>query len=645
MNWLVPAFTVAAVLVALALRDRAGRWLKPALKALGVTARRRFAGFLLVGALGLALNAVFTLTTRWPVPGIHDEFSYLLAADTFAQGRLTNPPHPMWEHLESMHILVQPTYASKYPPAQGMILAAGQVLCGKPIVGAWLANALACMAVYWALLAWLPGRWALLGGILSAMHPLVLEWGQCFWGGAAAMMGGALVFGAYRRITRCRSAALRAAASDSDQAKPPANETIISPVNQAAGHRPALQPTGINPHPCDSLAMGVGLVILANSRPFEGFVFGVLIALALGLWLLRGRDAALRRPADGPAGRPYHLIMKLALPTAGVLAAGGLWMGCYNYRVTGDPMRFPYSEHEATYSMTPLFVWQQAKPEPEYRHKPLRDFWTGWALDFHQRQQSLQGWAFDCARKLWTFSKAYLWQLALLPALLIALRHAITPHPASGHPLHSSDEGRGKGEGCCPHDATCSNTAASPSTRKERFCVLLIAGYLLLLLQLSWPLQPHYAAPWFAVFLLLLLQGLRRLAVGSRGWKQASPLAAFGPGIALGLIAGCLVSPLFFWQAHARSSEGNFQRAAMIQQLKSQGGAHLVIVRYADDHSPHDEWVYNDADIPESPVVWARDLGEAKNRRLLEHFERRKAWLLEPDRKPRELKPYLPATP
>ncbi len=105
-----------------------------------------------------------------PLPTIQDEFSYLLAADTYSSGRLANPAHPMWQHFETVHELMQPVYASKYPPLQGLVLAFGQKFFGDPWVGVFLTTGLMCAMICWMLQAWVGSSLAFLGGLLFALH-------------------------------------------------------------------------------------------------------------------------------------------------------------------------------------------------------------------------------------------------------------------------------------------------------------------------------------------------------------------------------------------------------------------------------------------------------------------------------------------
>lgn len=319
-------------------------------------AQSRAKAVALTFALALGLSTGLSLV-RWPVPRVQDEFSYLLAAETFAAGRLTNPTHPLWPHFETEHVLQRPTYTSKYPPMQALSLALGIVLTGEPVVGVWLGVAAACAAMCWMLYAFVPPRWALLGGVLAATHPGVLGWwAQGFWGGQMAMLGGALLFGGVGRIV-------------------------------GAGARPLAR---------DAVLMALGLAVLANSRPYEGLVASLPAAAALAVGLL-----GPRRPSIGTS------LRNVVAPACVVLTLASAGMMEHNRAVTGHALRMPYQAHNDQYGATPLFLWQDDPPEKEYRDRKLRDFYAGWERSLAERQTGAYGVAKFALHKVGVWNGFY----------------------------------------------------------------------------------------------------------------------------------------------------------------------------------------------------------------------------------------------
>jgi hypothetical protein len=547
---IIEAMVIAVVLTFLLLRPRrASTWLRAAERGLGRIGRRQGLAVALIGLLALAGSATLSLVGHVTKPRVHDEFSYLLAADTFAHGRLSNPTHPLWVHFESIHILQQPTYASKYPPAQGLMLAAGQVIGGHPIVGVWMSTALACAAVSWMLFAWLPPRWAILGSLLAALHPgILLQWGQCYWGGTVAMMGGALVFGALRRIVS----------------------------------RPRVR---------DAVLLGVGLAVLANSRPYEGLVASLPVAVVLLAWMLGKK---------GPAAQVS--ITRIGLPVVTILALTAGAMGFYNWRVTGAALRLPYLVHEATYGMAPFFLWQQPRPEPMYRHEIVRNHHVRARVHYMQ-QQSVWGLAkasLQKAKDLWKFYQGSYraWLVLTVPLVLL------------------------------------------PWVLRDRWArfALLTCGVLLAGLAVETWVMPHYAAPIAGLVCVLALQALRHLRVWRWYGRPTGRCAVW----TIVVIAVASFIMAFAQQMQKKSSGWGSERARILAQLKEDGRRHLVIVRYGSLHSSLNEWVYNEANIDGAQVVWARDLGTIQNRKLLEWFKDRVVWLAEvgQDHSPLELVPY-----
>jgi hypothetical protein len=384
--------------------------------------------------------------------------------------------------------------------------------------------------------------------LLPAMRFGVFSyWDNSYWGGAAAAIGGALVLGSLPRIARrCRVR--------------------------------------------DTLILGTGIAILANTRPYEGLILSLSAAVTLLLWI-RARKGDVNR---------HMLMYRFVAPAIFLLGLVATSMGYYFARVTSDPFRMPEQANRDSYAIATLFYWQSPNPQPTYRHKVMFDFYNSLEFSQYLRSHSLRGFVEQTSIKI-----ARIWGFYIGPAFTFSFLF-----------LHRMVR-----------------------SRRMRWLLAIgavsFAGSAVVIF-----FNIHYVAPITAVILAIILQGMRHL----RAWSfHEQPTGLF---LARSAVVICvLMMPLETRVLAAQPQAGTLaamgrERAALLTQLKAIPGRHLVLVRYDTNHDPRIEWVYNEANIDASRIVWARDMGAAGNREIIQYYQDRVVWLLEPDRSPPKLSPY-----
>jgi hypothetical protein len=492
----------------------------------------------------MSIRLAFLPIAPFPEPAVHDEFSYLLAADTFRSGRLANPTPPLWIHFETFHELFQPTYMSKYPPGQGLFLALGWKLLGHPWYGVWISFGCFYVALCWMLQGWMPPVFALLTSVLMLGQITIFGWWMnSYWGGAVAALGGCLLLGALPRLAR--------------------------------------RPTGTL-----ALIGALSLLILANSRPYEGLVFSVAVLAAL-VWL---RNKRARGFAE------FHSVRILG-PFLVVLGLGALWMGYYNYRVTGNPFLMPHALYTQTYAVAPnLTILPERKP-PVYHHEILRKFWAEYNPAYYREGRVNPP-------RVQRFLEDVLPFFASVPLLILA--------------------------------------AVGLLTRSiKTMVVLAITAWLLCSFVIETYYQPHYLAAGAGLVPILGGYGLR---------VARFRLGHFGPAVVF-LIVTLIVLQKGINRSTQVSNQpsshlvadphqfGFASRDVTAAKVLRQGRRHLILVRYTPEHDTYIDYVFNAADIDASPIIWARDMGSVANRELIDHYPDRKVWLWQPDISPGTISP------
>ncbi len=331
-----------------------------------------------------------------------------------------------------------------------------------------------------------------------------------------------------------------------------------------------------------AVLLGSGCAILVGTRPFEGMFF-VLPFIAMLAWQYRRRVAILAK-----IGLPVVLQVGLVL----------LGLGVYFASVTGSPFVTAYQISRKAYGWPMTLEWRQppAIQEPNIEFTRYYEYETG-------QRETVDG-PVNLLEYL-TFRMQEYWRFFLGPLLTVPL------------------------------------IMLGRVWRRRRELIFGVSGGIAAILLVGGG-TPHYLAPATVMIIAIVVECCRYLSAAR---LRIPPLLLAAMALVLALRIGAQESGLPYtqklnYQSWCCRVQGDLNKARITAELEKLPGQHLVFVSTKSDPNNLFQWIYNDAEIDRSRIVWARDLGPERNAQLIAYFAGRHVWQVNPNVQPAERVAY-----
>ncbi len=295
-------------------------------------------------------------------PAYHDEFSYLLQAKTFLDGRLSFPSSPQLPELfDQMHVVNEGRFASRYFPGVGAWIAPFLGL-GHPYWAQWLGGALAAFFTFWAGRELAGNRIGFFSGLLTALAPGIALFDNLLLSHAPTIAALMLFLFAFLRFMRTGRASA-------------------------------------------AFWAGCGLSFAMLCRPMTAAGFG----LPFGIWMLVKLGRGLRQPTSDDGRR----LLKSTLCLAAPLVAGLILLFFYNRAITGNGFLSPYQVYTDTYTPRHVYGFNNVVRGEQHVGPRVIDNYDRWAKNL-----TLE---LACANEVERLQASARWTLGIVPIALGAV--------------------------------------------------------------------------------------------------------------------------------------------------------------------------------------------------------------------------------